>query len=426
VNRPRRVDRSSSTIRDFLATGRGKASLIGAGLVVVFAAGWFLGSASHDDTVTVTSAPLLPATSSTSDQTTIPTPSPDQSSSSSGSSSSSHTGSGSPASSSSTASSDETGSTPAAVSQVSVPSGTIPAAPVPRFSCPAATKTVSNADELKSALAGARPGDVIVLKNGVYEGNFTAASNGSAAAPIYLCGGKGAVLQSDGPKGGYVLHFDNASYWRASGFTVRNGQKGIMVDAGHHIGLQGIFVEDTGDEAVHLRKNSTYNVVRGLTIRKTGHRRDKFGEGVYIGTAQSNWPDITGGQPDHSDHNFVLDNVISQTTAESVDIKEGTSDGVVAGNTFDGGSLSGADSWVDVKGNGWLIAGNHGHATPKDGFQTHVIVDGWGDKNVFTGNIADLAGGSGVGYYLHEPLSNQVDCNNKVSGGELSNYPCHG
>jgi hypothetical protein len=284
--------------------------------------------------------------------------------------------------------------------------------------------TVANAQDLLGALAGAGPGTVIGLQDGVYQGNFSATASGTKEKPIYLCGGKNAVLESDGPKGGYVLHFDNASYWRASGFTVRNGQKGVMVDAGHYLGLQGLLVEEIGDEAVHLRKNSTYNVVRGLTIRSTGHRRDKFGEGVYVGTAQSNWPEITAGQPDHSDHNFVLDNVIGQTTSESVDIKEGTSSGVVAGNTFDGSSMTGGDSWVDVKGNGWLVAGNRGHATVEDGFQTHVILPGWGDKNIFIANVAELAGGSGVGYYLHEPRANRIDCDNKVSGGKLSNYPC--
>lgn len=93
-------------------------------------------------------------------------------------------------------------------------------------------------------------------------------------------------------------------------------------------------------------------------------------------------------------------------------------------------NASDADSWVDIKGNGWLIAGNSGRTTPEDGYQTHVILDGWGDKNVFTGNQAELNGGSGVPYYLHRELSNQVDCDNTVgtaktsASTELSNFPC--
>lgn len=309
-----------------------------------------------------------------------------------------------------------------------LPSGTVPKAPIGKFACPAATIEVTNANQLTSALENAEPGAVIHLADGVYEGEFKTTARGTAAAPIHLCGGRAAILQGEGFKGGYVLHFDNAAYWQVNGFTVRSGQKGVMVDTGTRIALQGLLVADIGDEAVHLRNNSTDNVVRGLTIRNTGNRRDKFGEGVYVGTAVSNWPTITNGQPDKSDRNFVLDNVISETTAESIDIKEGTSNGVVAGNTFDGSRLSGADSWVDVKGNGWLIAGNRGRTSPEDGFQTHVVAEGWGDANFFTGNMADLDGGSGVGYYLHELGTNKVSCNNKATGasGGLSNHPCNG
>src|SRR5699024_11419784 len=52
-----------------------------------------------------------------------------------------------------------------------------------------------------------------------------------------------------------------------------------------------------------------------------------------------------------------------------------------------------ADSWVDVKGNDWLIEGNTGTASPVDGFQTHEILDGWGTGNVFRGNTADMTDG---------------------------------
>ena len=76
-------------------------------------------------------------------------------------------------------------------------------------------------------------------------------------------------------------------------------------------------------------------------------------------------------QPDRSDRNVVKGNKIGQTTAEAVDIKEGTTGGVVEDNTFDGSALSGADSRVDVKGNNWLIKENTGTNSTQDGFQTH-------------------------------------------------------
>jgi hypothetical protein len=381
-------------------------------LVLTFGAGWAFGSAGADDAAVVTSAPVATAPEEVEEESDPPrqaatVPSPTE-----------------PA----TPGDDpiSTGSPDPVKPAGALPAGTVPKAPIDEFDCPEATIEVRDANDLTSALGNAEPGDVIQLADGVYQGEFRTGAKGTAKDPIFLCGGRDAVLQGEGYKGGYVLHFDNAAQWRVHGFTVRSGQKGVMLDTGVSIALQELLVTDIGDEAVHLRKNSTDNVVRGLTIRNTGNRRDKFGEGVYVGTAVSNWPQITGGQPDNSDRNFVLNNVISETTAESVDIKEGTSDGVVAGNTFDGARLSGGDSWVDVKGNGWLIAGNSGRTSPEDGFQTHVILPGWGDANRFTQNVADLNGGSGVGYYLHEPRANKINCNNKATGagGGLSNYPC--
>jgi len=47
--------------------------------------------------------------------------------------------------------------------------------------------------------------------------------------------------------------------------------------------------------------------------------------------------------------------------------------------------MTGADSWVDVKGNAWTVKGNRGHLTPQDGFQVHVEAPGWGRDNEIAG-----------------------------------------
>jgi hypothetical protein len=177
---------------------------------------------------------------------------------------------------------------------------------------------------------------------------------------------------------------------------------------------------------VHLRRNSTRNVVRGLTIGQTGLRKPKFGEGVYIGTAESNWCEITNCAQDHSDGNWVLGNNFTATSAEAVDIKEGTSGGVVFGNRFNGAGITGADSWVDVKGNGWLIAGNRGTRAPVDGYQVHEIVDGFGYRNLFSGNISDVDA-SGLAIKVTKTRSgNVVRCNNSQTGAAegLTNIDC--
>jgi nitrous oxidase accessory protein NosD len=155
--------------------------------------------------------------------------------------------------------------------------------------CPGATVDVATADELQEALDGAEPGDVLQLADRTYFGKFVTTASGTEASPIFLCGTSNAILDGDGVRGGYGLHLDGASHWRLVGFTVRNAQKGVMVDHGTFNVIEGLTVTHIGDEAIHLRAFSTDNIVRGNTISDTGSRRDKFGEGVYAGSAQSNW-----------------------------------------------------------------------------------------------------------------------------------------
>ena len=295
----------------------------------------------------------------------------------------------------------------------------------PAEGCPRPTISVDNATELQAALTNPAPGAVIGLAEGVYAGNFTATGNGTPELPVTVCGTGASVLDGGQIDDGYVLHLNRASHWVLQGFAVRNGQKGLMVDETTHSVLRGLAVSNTGDEAIHLRKFSTDNKVLGNSIKDTGLRKPKFGEGVYIGTAESNWCDISSCEADRSDRNEVAGNDISGTTAESVDIKEGTTGGVVRGNRFDGSKIVGADSWVDVKGNGWTIENNNGRHSPLDGFQTHEILDGWGTGNVFRNNTADV-NGPGFGYALRPARDNVVECSNKASqaGKGVSNEPC--
>ncbi|WP_448004669.1 right-handed parallel beta-helix repeat-containing protein [Agromyces bauzanensis] len=291
--------------------------------------------------------------------------------------------------------------------------------------CPEPTVDVASADELQSALDAAKPGDVISLAPGRYEGEFVARVDGAPDDAITLCGTADSILDGGGVEKGYVVHLDNVAHWVLQGFAVQNGQKGVMADGTTDSVIRGLTVSGVGDEAIHLRAASTDNQVIGNTISDTGLRKPKFGEGIYIGTAESNWCDISDCEPDPSDRNLIEGNTISGTTSESVDIKEGTSDGVLRGNTFDGAALVEADSWVDVKGNNWTIEGNTGRNSAADGFQTHEILDGWGTGNVFSENTAELTG-AGIAFALEPERDNVVDCTNTVSGpgAELSNVEC--
>jgi hypothetical protein len=308
------------------------------------------------------------------------------------------------------------------------PGGSLPAPPaVPARNCDGANVVdVADANGLQQALDLAVPGQVVRLADGRYEGAFVASADAPADAPIQLCGGRGAILDGGEIDGDYTLHLSGASYWIVSGFTVTGGQKGVMVDGGVGNRIESLLVTSMGDEAIHLRTNSTDNAVVGNSIRDTGLRKPKYGEGIYVGSAESNWCQLTDCEPDRSDRNLVEANDIAGTTAEAVDIKEGTSDGVLRGNVFDGSAMAESDSWVDVKGNDWTIEGNTGTSSPGDGFQVHEVVDGWGRGTVFRANSANDVPGLAINVAGPSTIRNDttVTCDNDAGGAGRSNVTC--
>jgi parallel beta-helix repeat protein len=299
----------------------------------------------------------------------------------------------------------------------SAPPASIPASTptVAVAGCPAGV-LVSSSDELSSALASATPGSVLLLAPGTYSGHFTATTAATAAAPLTLCGNRSAVIDGGALGSGYALHLDGAQYWSLIGFSVTGAQKGILLDNSSNNTLSNLSVTSVGDEAVHLRAGSSDNLVENNTIGQTGLAEAKFGEGIYVGTAQSNWCTISNCNPDQSDRNRLVGNTISATTAENVDIKEGTTGGQVTGNSFDGSASTEVDSLIDVKGNNWMIDSNTGQNSPVDGAQVHVIVAPWGSNNTFAANsFAAATNGFAVNIVgTARDAGNVVLCDNEV------------
>ena len=302
------------------------------------------------------------------------------------------------------------------------------------------TVAVSTAAGLNTALAAAQPGDDITLEAGTYAGNFNITASGTSTAPIRLSGPGTAILDGGGVDASAVLHLTNASNWCVSGVTITNGSKGIMSDTSSGNVFQNLNVYNIGDEAVHFRSCSSNNIIQTSHIHDTGLRRDSFGEGVYLGTADSNWGvynfcDL--GNPDQSNYNRVLNNAFDHTAAEAIDVKEGTQGGVIQGNSFDGIGMSGnhADSLIDVKGANYSITGNtvtvSGASAVIDGFGSQTIavqtsVTHSGTGNVFSGNTMNLGGVSGYGIRVINGATALVTCDNIVTGAALgmSNLAC--
>ncbi|MEO7735580.1 MAG: hypothetical protein ABIY55_31790 [Kofleriaceae bacterium] len=127
--------------------------------------------------------------------------------------------------------------------------------------------------------------------------------------------------------------------------------------------------------------------------------------------------------------------MIGPTGAESIDIKEGTTGGVIRGNTMIGTLMSGvnfSDSCSEVKGNNYTIADNSCSSdTPTsvvNGFQVKQQLAGWGLGNTFRHNqMTGLPSGRfGITVATVCRASTVVHCDNTVNSGAIvtDDTPC--
>ncbi|WP_369215211.1 right-handed parallel beta-helix repeat-containing protein [Streptomyces flavofungini] len=304
----------------------------------------------------------------------------------------------------------------AVLTATAVASGLAATATAAPGAVPARTIEVSTAAQLKTALTGASPGDTIHLADGSYSGNFKTSVAASSGSRITLTGSSKAVLKAGG---GYGLHLNGASYWTVKGITVTGGQKGIMIDSARGVVVDTVTVHGLDMEGVHFRTSSPDGVIRNSRVYDTGNDGRGMGEGIYVGTANT--------LSDKSDNVQILGNTIGPDVGgEAVDIKEGTTGGKLSGNTFDGKGLTGVhydDSWIDVKGNNYVIENNTGKNTTNNGYETHSQQSGWGCGTVFRGNRSTLTGATGDKQLAINVTNQSTSCrttvyaSNTVTGG---------
>ena len=298
------------------------------------------------------------------------------------------------------------------------------------FSAEAQIINVSTSTEFQNAINAAAPGQTIVLADGIYlrSGGFYVAAgiHGTASQPIKIQGNSNTIISANNLSTGYGFALKGNNYWILDGFTIYNSKKGIVIDSSHHNVISNIKVNKTGDEGIHLRAYSSYNIVKNCFVDSTGIISTSTGEGIYVGSANTNWATYTNGNPDTSNYNTITGNSFGDhVVSENIDIKEGTKGGIISDNTFNGTGLNGlnyADSWIDVKGNYYTIECNTGAHTIADGFQSHINYAGCGDYNNFTNNSLDV-GTAGYGINITTSSSygtathNIVCTNNTVNAG---------
>jgi Right handed beta helix region len=312
-------------------------------------------------------------------------------------------------------------------------SDSLPAASAPAIDGEIVVDTV---DEIGAALNSAQPGDVVHVADGEYlfDERLVASASGTEVAPITLRGSRAAMIRTEDESDDYGLHV-TGDHWRIEGITIAYASKGIVLDGSIGTVIDSVEVYEIGDEGVHFRTCSSDGVLRNSFVHDTGRDSPQYGEGVYVGSANSNWSDhecadpIEGvGEGDNTERVLIEGNVFEDITAEGADLKEGTDSGTVRGNVFRRVGASGensADSAIDAKGNNWLIEDNEvtetdapwsdeGEPRPSafaDGYQTHSVYDGYGTGNVFRNNrVTGAIPGFGIG--LYPALDNVVTCDN--------------
>lgn len=308
-------------------------------------------------------------------------------------------------------------------------SGCAPASPAPVPSTPCAPGAVAvgeGADALQAALDAAAPGTVLQLPPVVYSGRFRASASGTAEAPIVLCGSGATVLDGGDTGDGYTLHLDGVAHWEVRDLTIRGGQKGVVLDAATHSTLSALEISDVGQEGLHLRSGSADNTVRAVTVERTGLVDPEFGEGVYVGSAEANWCRYSACEPDRSDRNLFDGLVVRDTTAEALDVKEGTTGGVVRGSSLSTGASAVVDSAVDLKGSEWRLEDSTVEGSV-DAVSIHVILAPWGAGNVVASSVL-RPGPGGVGVAVIGPAraaENTIACDNTVEAGvSLADVAC--
>jgi hypothetical protein len=314
---------------------------------------------------------------------------------------------------------------------------------------------VYNYTDLNHYCRNATAGDTITLApNTIFDGNLIiSGTNGEGikGTPdnyIRILGDNTSTIKgAAGIDTSYAIKIINSSYiyfgivntnlQYGNGFNLTLANKGFYADNCNNITVQNLNIYNIGNEGIHfLNRSSNCNIYNNVVFQ-TGMGTDPdskgYGEGIYIGSASNKWED---NYIDDTNNINIFNNNLFDTYAECIDIKEGTHDGLIKGNTFGGKNLNNynyADSWVNVKGTKWKICNNEGTITYANGsgMQTQYIETKYpsinsGSYNIFCGNILNCYCDSYAIYInTNNTIGNIVYSNNIASNANngLTNIP---
>lgn len=119
---------------------------------------------------------------------------------------------------------------------------------------------------IQKAVDAARPGDVILIREGVYRpvGPIRITGSGTAASPVVLAAFPGETVAIDGTNMQVVKPMIRltASHWRLQGLEIRAGPSFglLLMDAEHNV-LDRLETHHNGHSGIHLGEGASYNLI---------------------------------------------------------------------------------------------------------------------------------------------------------------------
>lgn len=271
---------------------------------------------------------------------------------------------------------------------------------------------VSTVADLTSATLGAKAGDTIWVAPGKYElpssncqndkfvnetgrdcGRIWLGADGTAANPVVLAGSDPAnppEIYGTSVGSNYGIHV-TGNYVVLKNLKIHTFSKGVVFDNSVGALMEDCEVYHTGTELVHVRDSSQQVTLNRNFIHGSGFDVAQYGEGIYVGTYYKGWASSqqsdknagfwgeSASQHRYSGYDWRVNdtkitcNIVKATTAENIDVKEGTVRGVVQGNMFIGdstnydGQVDHDDANIDMKGASWTVTGNYFYNSLKQG-----------------------------------------------------------
>jgi hypothetical protein len=152
--------------------------------------------------------------------------------------------------------------------------------------------TVDTQEEFEQVANALRPGDELILQQGVYSQNGRRAVSiqGTKRRPIVICAAEGENVLLTRPADNRDRHnnieFIDCAYLVIRGLRFRGGSSGVRFIRGHHITFEACEIYETGNNALTMNSGDCQAfVIRKNHIHHTGlsQSRPTEGEGMYIG-----------------------------------------------------------------------------------------------------------------------------------------------